>query len=80
VPIFGRRGRDGGIVMTTETLGSLSYHATRQLSLEAGEISFVISRFLPKAETSEEFAYLCVACLSACTTDWCFAAGPPHAP
>ena len=27
--------------------------------LEADEISFAIARFLPKAETSEEFAYIC---------------------
>ena len=45
--------------MTTETHGSLSYRATTPLGLEADEISFAISRFLPKAETSEEFAYIC---------------------
>ena len=27
--------------------------------LETDEISFAIRRFLPKAETSEEFAYIC---------------------
>jgi hypothetical protein len=50
---------DWGIVMTTETHGSLSYHAITSQDLEADEISFAISCFLPKAETSEEFAYLC---------------------
>ena len=44
--------------MTTETHGSLSYRATTPLGLEADEISFAITRFLPKAETSEEFAYI----------------------
>jgi hypothetical protein len=44
--------------MTTETHGSLSYRATLSYGLEADEISFAISRFLPKAETSEEFAYI----------------------
>ena len=44
--------------MTTETHGSLSYRATTPLRLEADEISFAITRFLPKAETSEEFAYI----------------------
>ena len=51
---------DGGIVMATETHGSLSDRATTPHNLEADEISFAISRFLPKAETSEEFAYICV--------------------
>src|SRR6516164_11655447 len=46
--------------MTTETHGSLSDRATTPHNLEADEISFAISRFLPKAETSEEFAYICV--------------------
>ena len=49
---------DGGIVMTTETHGSLSYRATTLHGLEADEIGFAITRFLPKAETSEEFAYI----------------------
>jgi hypothetical protein len=44
--------------MTTETHGSLSYRATTPLGLEADEISFAITRFLPKAEMSEEFAYI----------------------
>jgi len=44
--------------MTTETHGSLSYRATTPNGLEADEISFAITRFLPKAETSEEFAYI----------------------
>ena len=52
--------RAGEIVMTTETHGSLSYRATTPHGLEADEISFAITRFLPKAETSEEFAYICV--------------------
>jgi hypothetical protein len=50
---------DGGIVMTTEKHGSLSYRTTTPHDLEADEISFAISRFLPKAQTSEEFAYIC---------------------
>jgi hypothetical protein len=50
---------DGGIVMTTETHGSLLYRATTPHGLEADEISFAINRFLPKAQTSEEFAYIC---------------------
>jgi hypothetical protein len=33
--------------------------ATTSRGLEADEISFAIGRFLPKAETSEEFAYIC---------------------
>ena len=45
--------------MTTETHGSLSYRATTRLGLEADEISFAITRILPKAETSEKFAYVC---------------------
>jgi hypothetical protein len=49
---------DGGIIMTTEKHGSLLYRATAPHDLEADEISFAISRFLPKAETSEEFAYI----------------------
>ena len=44
--------------MTTETHGSLSYRATTPLGLEADEISFAITRFLSKAERSEEFAYI----------------------
>ena len=48
---------DGGIVMTTETHGSLSYRATTSHGPEADEISFAVTRFLPKAETSEELAY-----------------------
>ena len=44
--------------MTTGTHGSLSYRATTPHGLEADEISFAIARFLPKAETSEEFAYI----------------------
>ena len=31
---------------------------TTPRGLEADEISFAITRFLPKAETSEEFAYI----------------------
>ena len=58
MPIFGGRGR-GEIVMTTETHGSLSYRATTPYGLEADEISFAITCFLPKAKTSEEFAYIC---------------------
>jgi hypothetical protein len=45
--------------MTTETHGSLSYRATTPYGLEADEISFAITCFLPKAKTSEEFAYIC---------------------
>ena len=45
--------------MTTEKHGSLSYRATTPHGLESDEISFAISRFLPKAETSDEFAYIC---------------------
>jgi hypothetical protein len=44
--------------MTTEKHGSLSYRATTPRGLEADEINFAIGRFLPKAETSEEFAYI----------------------
>jgi hypothetical protein len=44
--------------MTTERHESLSYRATTPHGLEADEISFAITRFLPKAETSEEFAYI----------------------
>ena len=37
---------------------SLSYRATTPIGLEADEISFAITRFLSKAERSEEFAYI----------------------
>jgi hypothetical protein len=46
--------------MTTEKHGSLSYRATTPHDLEADEIWFAINRFLPKAQTSEEYAYICV--------------------
>jgi len=36
----------------------LSYRATTPIGLEADEISFAITRFLSKAERSEEFAYI----------------------
>ena len=50
---------DGGNRHDDRDAWSLSYRATTPIGLEADEISFAITRFLPKAETSDEFAYIC---------------------